>query len=232
MSEATKNRAGGAAGREHPQALRRNERGAAVFAHAARHSRRVRLLKLVLPAAAALVAAAFIGYSFLASGTRGTVDLATASIEDGALVMASPELNGFTDDNLPYKMSAQRAQQALGGGNVIELEDIRANVPVDQDTFASIEAASGTFNREKNTLDIDSDVTLSTTSGVTARLRSAKVDIDANDLTTTKPVDITLDGMQIAADSFATQEGGKVFVFDKRVRVTLDPARLGQKTEE
>ncbi|EKF20064.1 LPS export ABC transporter periplasmic protein LptC [Nitratireductor pacificus] len=210
------------------QAIRGSERDDAAFARAARHSDRVRLLKFLLPALAAVISIAFVGYSFFASAPRGAVDLASASIEGGSLVMSSPELNGFTNDDLPYKMTAERARQKIGGQDIIELEGIRAHVPVDKETFATIEAADGVYNRGENRLDIDSPISLKTTSGITAILQSAQIDIEGSSLESSKPVEIELDGTRIAADSFAASEGGKVFVFDKRVRVTIDPSQVRQ----
>ncbi|WP_048645485.1 LPS export ABC transporter periplasmic protein LptC [Nitratireductor soli] len=215
-------------------AIHGSERGADAFARATRHSHRVRLLKFLLPLSAVALTVAFLGYSFLSSVPRGAVDLATASIEGGSLVMSSPELNGFTSDDLPYKMTAERARQKIGGEDIIELEGIRARVPVDKENFATIEAADGVYNRGENRLDIDSRISLKTTSGITAILESAQIDIGGSSLETSKPVEIELDGTRIAADSFAASDGGKVFVFDKRVRVTIDPSQVRQtaKTTE
>lgn len=208
------------------QAIRSSERGVEAFEQASRHSQRVRLLKRVLPAAALVITVVFAGYSYIFSGTRGAIDLASASIEGGSLVMSSPELNGFTNDDRPYKMTAERARQKLGGEDVIELEGIRAHVPVDGDNFATIQASDGIYDRGNNRLDITSKISLRTTSGIVATLDSAEIDIEKSSLASSKPVEIELDGTKIAADSFAAEDGGKVFVFDKRVRVTIDPSRL------
>ena len=62
------------------QAIRSSERGAEAFEQASRHSQRVRLLKRVRPAAALVITVVFAGYSYIFSGTRGAIDLASASI--------------------------------------------------------------------------------------------------------------------------------------------------------
>ncbi|MHA7884454.1 MAG: LPS export ABC transporter periplasmic protein LptC, partial [Nitratireductor rhodophyticola] len=61
---------------------------------------------------------------------------------------------------------------------------------------------------------------------IVATLDSAEIDTENSSLASSKPVEIELEGTKIAADSFAAEDGGKVFVFDKRVRVTIDPSRL------
>lgn len=204
----------------------------AAFSKARRHSRRVRLLKFLLPAVAVVIAGVFVGYSMLSSSGVSTVNFGMPTVEDGNLVMSNPKLDGFTADDLPYKMSAARAKQALGGGSDIRLEKISAEVPLDKETSASIKADTGTYNRQSNRLDIDSPLTLTTSSGIVARLQSADVDIDANELSTTDPVDVDMKGTHIAAKSLETREGGKVFVFRDRVRVTIEPSALDDEGAE
>jgi lipopolysaccharide export system protein LptC len=192
------------------------------FASAERHSRRVRVLKLALPVLAVLMAAGFAGYSWLVTPQGIAVDVLGTTVSDGKLVMASPKLDGFTKDDLPYSLSAARAIQELGNTDVITLEQIDAKLPFDGENFATITAPSGVYDRNKNTLDVNSEMTVTTTDGMTARLQSARVDIGAGTLTTGDPVSIRLDGSRIAADSMTVSDEGKVLVFEKRVRVEID----------
>lgn len=212
--------------------IERTERGEAAFAHARRHSRRVRLLKVVLPTLAILMAAVFIGYSMLSTTIKRAADLGSLSIDGGGVVMANPKLEGFTKDDLPYSLHADEARQPLDGGGAIKLKGISASVPMDSKTRATISAQSGSFNREKNTLVVDSPISLDTSTGLSARLQSANIDIGKNTLTTDKPVDIRLDGMHIAADAMQAAQGGKNMTFQDRVRVEIDPARLNKKGSE
>lgn len=228
MQGATHNQAAGLP----PSPIERNERGADAFARARRHSRRVRLLKIILPTLAVGMTTAFIGYSILASSVGGLASIGTPSLEGGDLVMANPKLDGFTKDNLPYNMSAARAKQSLNGGSSIELEEIQARLPIGEGNWASINAATGTFDKDDNTLDITSNVTLETTSGIVARLQSAKVDIAAKKLSTKKPVEIELDGTRIAAESMQATEGGKILMFSDRVRVQIDPSQIRRESAQ
>jgi lipopolysaccharide export system protein LptC len=199
----------------------------AEFHHAQHHSRRVRWLKLILPSLAAIMALGFFGYSYIASPIRGVdVDLSNSAVSDGKLVMASPKLEGFTKDNLPYSMTASRALQNLDTTGIIELEDIDAKLPVDATNVATIDASKGTYDREKNTLDISSDITVTTTDGMVAKLKSAFIDLGKGDLKTDDAIDIALNGTNITADSMTILENGKVLVFEKRVRMQLSPDKF------
>jgi lipopolysaccharide export system protein LptC len=205
----------------------------AEFRQAQHHSRTVRWLKLVLPSLAAIIALGFFGYSYVSSPARVDVDVASSAVSDGKLVMASPKLEGLTKDNLPYSMTASRALQNLETTGIFELENIDAKLPVDATNVATIGASKGIYDREKNTLNIPSDIMVTTTDGMVAKLRSAFIDLGKGDLKTSDAVDIALKGTNITADSMTILENGKVLVFEKRVRMQLSPDKVkaGQQAD-
>lgn len=201
-------------------------RDEAAFLGAMRHSRRVRFVKLALPAAALLMAAGFAVYSWMLSPSGPGISVDGTAILDGRLVMSNPKLNGYTRDNLPYSMSADRAIQDMGRAGIVELEKIDARLPVDASSLAMIVAERGVYDQEANVLDITSPLSFRTTDGLKARLGSARIDIGASELSTGDPVEIEQDGSRITADSLRVLERGRIFVFEKRVRMTIDPKRL------
>jgi lipopolysaccharide export system protein LptC len=210
------------------------------FRRARRHSGRVRLLKLVLPVAAMLMVVVFVGKSWLANPGGGvSVNLGETAIEGGRLVMSDPKLDGFTRDNRAYSMTAQRAIQDIGNASKIDLEGIDAKLPFDAKNWITVAAKSGVLDRDANTLGLDSDITFETDTGIRALLRSAVVDIGAGNLDTEEPVDITLDGARIEADSMRVRDKGAVMIFENRVRMEIDAKRLqtaaharGEETNE
>lgn len=195
----------------------------AAFAGARRHSRMVRLFKIVLPALGAILALGFLGYSYLLSPSGFSIELSESGISDGKLVMANPTMNGFTSDNLPYTMTASRAIQDLSMTGAITLEEIDAKLPLSEGTWAFVTAAGGIFDDAGNTLDINTPLTFRTSDGLTANFQSAFVDMGAGELRTTDPVDIVQGGSRITADSFRVLENGDVFLFENRVRMHIEP---------
>lgn len=213
-----------------PMRARRVERA---FSDARRHSRRVRLLKRALPLAALLMIVAFAGRSWLWVPQALPIDLRSLAIEDGRLVMTDPKLDGLTGSNgRPYSMTATRAVQDIGMSGRIDLEGIDARLPVDESGWMSVSAASGVFDREANRLAIDSELTMTSDDGMKAVLQSAVVDIASGSLDTADPVDISLEGAHISADSMSVRDKGAVLVFKDRVRMTIESGRLrGAPTE-
>lgn len=203
----------------------------AAFGRARQHSRRVRRLKFVVPAIAIAMAVAFPLYSYMMAPETVPVATENSAFSDGKLVMSNPKLEGFTKALLPYAMTAVRAIQDAGNEGVIELEGIDARLPINTDTTARVDAARGVYDRSSNTLNIESDVTVTTTDGMVAKLKSAFLDIDKGNMKTEQPVDISRPGSRITSDTMAVEENGKVMIFEKRVRMNIDPAaaRAGQK---
>lgn len=199
---------------------------AIAFGRAQRHSRRVRLLKFVLPVAAGLIALAFPTYSYLVAPAAVDVAADGAVLSDGKLVMANPKLNGFTKQNLPYSMTATRAIQDVTKQGVVELEGIDAKLPVSAEISAEVEATRGFYDRDSNTLDLEQDITVTTTDGMVAKLKSAFLDIGKGTMKTEDPVDIIRNGSRITSDTMSVEDNGKVLVFEKRVKVNIDPATM------
>ncbi|MEQ9572055.1 MAG: LPS export ABC transporter periplasmic protein LptC [Nitratireductor sp.] len=195
----------------------------AAFLKARRYSRRVRVVKLALPLVGAALSIGFFGYSYVLSPSSVSIGIGGTAVRDGKLVMANPKVSGYTQDNLPYTLTAIRAIQDLSETGTIQLEDIDAKFPVDENNWARVLARTGTYDDTGNTLDITSPVTFKTTDGMTANLKSAFINIEAGELSTSEPVDILQDGSRVTADTFKVLDKGKVFVFEKRVRVMIEP---------
>ncbi|MFC5386278.1 LPS export ABC transporter periplasmic protein LptC [Aquamicrobium segne] len=196
----------------------------AAFGRARQHSRRVRRLKFIVPALAIALAVAFPLYSYIASPEIVKVETQSSAFSDGKLVMSNPKLEGFTKSLLPYAMTAVRAIQEAGAEGVIELEGIDARLPVSADNTVRVDAAKGTYDRTANTLTIDSEITLTTSDGMTAKLKSAFLDIDKGNMKTVEPVDISRPGTRITSDRLSVEDHGKVMIFEHRVRMNIDPA--------
>jgi lipopolysaccharide export system protein LptC len=155
-----------------------------------------------------------------------------SAFSDGKLVMANPKLDGLTKENLPYSLNALRAIQTVDKEGIVELEGIDAKLPISADNVATVGASHGIYDRDKNTLDLDKEITVSTTDGMVAKLKSAFLDMGKGTMTTSQPVDITRQGSRITADSMTVEQNGKVLIFENRVRLNIDPAAMKADKEK
>lgn len=208
----------------------RQQRAEEAFKLAVRHSRRVRLLKILLPAFVGVAALVLIGYSFIGLPRGVSIDLGGTALRDGRIVMANPELDGFTAENRPYTMRAERASQELGNTSVIDLEGIGARLPLDEEGWADLNAGTGRFDQNANTLELGDGITVRLDRGVTAVLRSARVDLTEGSMSTVEPVRVELEGSEISADSLQVTDRGSVLIFENRVRMQINGHGLGAAT--
>ena len=70
------------------------------------------------------------------------------------------------------------------------------------------------------------DILVTTTDGMIAKLKSAFLDIANGSLKSITPVDIQSHGSRITADSMAVLENGRRVIFETRVRVYIDPVQM------
>lgn len=209
-----------------------NRRGVDAFKAAGRHSRRVRVMKLAIPVIALVAAGMFSAATFFRNEAPVAVSTDSVSMSDGRIVMANPKLDGITGDKRPYKMQAERAYQEVKKDGLVELEKITAELPFGTDATARLKAGGGFYSNSKSTLDLSKDIVLTTSDGMQAKLKSARIDIGKNGLSTNEPVDITSKGSRITADSMQVSEGGKLLVFERRVRLIIDPKNLDPQKSE
>lgn len=193
---------------------------ARAYAQAMRHSRRVRFFKRAIPLGAGVAVALIAGFSFIDPfGRMGGVTLGPMSMSGTQITMERPRLTGFQKDTRPYEVTATAANQDIRKPNLIELENLRARLAMDESgTMARLEATIGVFDTQKEQLELKRDITVRTDSGYDAKLTSAFVDFKAGTVVSREPVKIGLTNGTVEADTLDISDNGKVIVLQGRVR--------------
>jgi lipopolysaccharide export system protein LptC len=202
------------------------------FAKASRHSKWVRFLKFALPTCALFIVAGFGLVAMQARILPDEVGVSSVALEGGKIVMDSPRLNGMTSDNQPYTVEAKRALQAVSDVNDIDLEEITARVPLGGGKTAKLVAPAGHLDNEKRILTLKGVFDIVSSDGLVAKLEGGVFDFDAQSLKTEMPVDIKRPGTHIRADSMTISDGGARLLFEKRVRMVLQPPATQQSASE
>jgi lipopolysaccharide export system protein LptC len=193
------------------------------FARAARHSRRVRFLKLALPiggAASMMIIVAAYLYSLF---SLPSIDPGEARVADGKLVMSNPKISGADSNNRPYTLTADRAVQDANNPTRVTLEKIAGKFSIDDDNAADVKAGTGVYDSVKKTLVLSGKVAVDTGDGMSIRMEGASIDIETGRLTTDQPVSVDTGRAQVRSQSLIVEDEGKRIVFDKGVRMTLNP---------
>lgn len=198
-----------------------SEKAVSVFQAAQRHSTRVKFWKIGLPIAAVLVGAVFSWFTFLATPASTVKVNLGDGLENGKLVMANPNLNGFTKENRPYNLTATKATQDIKNEGVITLEGISAKLPVGAENQAIINAQNGIYDNVNGRMKLVGDFTVTTTDGLIAKMSSADVNIATGQIMTDSPVDIKSGSTHIQANKMQVQSSGDVVVFEDEVHLTI-----------
>jgi len=199
---------------------------ATAYRSAVTHSGRVRRLKIILPVVAAVISFAFIGVSVIRTYLPETLSIENARIENGKIVMERPAISGRNNDGISYSMIANRALQDIANPNMITLEDVKAAVPMSDDVIARVVATSADFDRGADKLDLTAPFDVNLSNGITARFRSAHLDVKGGVMETRDPVSISMDQGSIVADSLKMTDNGHVITFAGQVRLNVKPATI------
>lgn len=196
------------------------------YSAALSHSRRVRRLRVLLPVAAAIVSAIFIGVTFIRSYLPENLTVQSARIEDGKIVMESPAVAGRNERGISYSMTAVRALQDIANPDMITLENVKAAMPMSGDVIARVAAKSGIFDRAKDQLTMTAPFQVNLSNGVTADFQSAHLDVPKSVMETTDPVKITTNTASVVAQSMKILDNGKTIRFAGQVQVNLKGSAL------
>ncbi|MGI9356322.1 MAG: LPS export ABC transporter periplasmic protein LptC [Rhizobiaceae bacterium] len=208
-----------------------NLRGADEFKSARRHSLLVRMLRKILPAAAIVSSLSFVALAAVSYVPVGDVSVGGASLRDGRLVMETPKMAGFDAKGQPYDVKALRALQDLSKPDIIELQKINANIPMDKKNIAKLTADEGTYDSEAETLQLRKNIVIKGVRGMDIDLESADIDVRTGALKSTMPVRVVSSTSEVSAKSVEVQDSGKRIIFRDQVRVTIrQPVERGVAT--
>lgn len=198
------------------------------FAAAARHSRLVRVLRVLVPTVVALAMAAIVGISIFNPFrllTKLPLDIGNLVVSGTKVTMESPHLSGFSSDQRPYEMWAKAATQDLTVPNRVELNALRAKVMMEDRTTVTMDALIGLYDTKLQVLDLNQKIFLQSSTGYEARLSQARVDMANSTITSEEPVNVKLLNGTLTADKLKIIEKGDIVRFEGRVvmNLVMDP---------
>jgi lipopolysaccharide export system protein LptC len=196
---------------------------ARVLANARRHSRFVRRLRWILPmfALVLIVATVLANWQWILS--YGPVSIGRLSIENGVLKMENPRLSGYSQNDKTYEVSATAAMQDLSNPHVVRLQEVMARITEEDGHWTSIDARSGLFNSQKETLRLNDNVRVRNDQGDEMRLKSADIAFKSGSVVSNQPVEIDMLNGQLRAQRMQIENKGKHILFTGKVTLTFRP---------
>lgn len=199
-----------------------SRRQARAFRAARRHSIAVRVLRFAFPATAFALAAVFLAIVLLPrAGSFGPVTFDAVRVTDGALVMENPRLSGIDRNERAYNLSAEAASQQIGRTDIVDLEKIDATLAVDPTQDARIQAGSGRFDQEAETLVLKDGVNVATSTGYKVSVADASVDLNAGTVESGEPITVEMLNGTLNAAGVSITERGEIVRFTGPVRMIM-----------
>jgi lipopolysaccharide export system protein LptC len=189
-----------------------------VFRVALRHSRRVRMLRIAVPTIAVAVILAPLLFSAIRSIslTVPLGDFGRLALSGNKLTMEAPRLAGFTKENRAYEVAAKRAQQDITHPYVVDLEEIKARIDLEQGRV-EMTAEHGLLDAKTELLTLSRGIFIRSTEGYEGRLIEAEVDVRAGTVASRKPVELKFLQGDLKADSMNLRNKDQVVRFDGNV---------------
>jgi lipopolysaccharide export system protein LptC len=190
---------------------------------AMRHSRRVRLLRRAIPIGAAAAVGAIVFFAFVNPfrALPAGVSIGNVSLNGTRITMELPRLTGFKSDNRPYEVTAQWAAQDIKTPSIIELRDLKARIAMQDKSIATVQSQQGIYDSSSEKLDLRDDVRVRTEAGYDVRMKSARVDFRAGNVSSDDPVTVNFNGGTIDAARVDMYDNGAHIVFEGRVRTVM-----------
>ena len=196
-----------------------------VFRAAARHSRFVRFCRGAIPTSLILVVGTVAGLAYFKPLhlLKLPIDPAKLVISGTKITMEAPRLGGFTRDGRPYDLTARAAAQDLTNPGVLELSDLRAKVQMQDKSTVEMQAATGRYDTTGDLLMLKTDIVLTSSTGYSAKLLEAQIDIKKNTIVSDKHVEVQMTNGTVNANHLEVTENGELIHFDKGVEMNVVP---------
>lgn len=204
-----------------------------VYRKAQRHSRHVRWLRGGVLTMIAIVMLGVVAANYLPSlgQIRLPGELGKLVIKGTKITMQAPRLSGYTNDARPYEFTANAAAQDIRQPDLVELEQIHAKMGMADKSTVEMTAPSGIYDMKGNTLTLNDDIALASSTGYAARLTHAVVDMKTGNVVSDQPVKVKLLNGSLNGKRMEITEKGDVIRFEGGVDMTLRPDKDSDKAK-
>jgi len=165
------------------------------FRAARRHSRLVRILRIAVPASVAMgltIVTLITYFNPLRMLAKFPINIDNLVVSGTRVTMEQPRLSGFTSDARAYELTADTAAQDMTKPDIVELRNIRAKVELQDKSSMVVTAVTGIYDAKGETLKLDRDILLNSSTGYQGHLSEALIDIRKGNVVSEHPVEVKL----------------------------------------
>lgn len=189
---------------------------------AGRHSTQVRLVRraIIVGVPLFLVGLALV-VVFQPFHLPHAFSLGNVHIQGTRIAVAQPHLSGYRADGTPYRVKASLGTQDLTTPNIIEMQDVDADVGMADRTTSHVTASAGRYDGGNDGLLLTGAVHMRNSSGYDVRTSSALVELKTGNLTAENGVQVALTAADINSDGMTVTDDGHLITFTGNVHSTF-----------
>ncbi|HEY0223939.1 MAG TPA: LPS export ABC transporter periplasmic protein LptC [Pseudolabrys sp.] len=197
---------------------------ARAFQSARRHSRLVRTMRIAIPLAvmAGLIVVALVTYfNPLRMLARLPINMNDLVVSGTKITMENPRMSGFTKDERAYEFTAEAAAQDLTKPDIVELRNIHGKLQMQDKSTMEMSADIGTYNTKLETLKLERNILLSSSTGNKGRLSVALVDVKKGNVVSDEPVELEMLQGKLNANRLEIVDSGDLVRFHDGVDMVM-----------
>jgi lipopolysaccharide export system protein LptC len=189
---------------------------ARAFRDARRHSRLVRTLRIAVPLA---VVVSLTGVSLITLFNplrmldKLPINMNDLVVSGTKITMEKPRMSGFTKDERAYEFTAEAAAQDLTKPDIVELRNIHAKLQMQDKSMMEMSADVGTYNTKFETLRLERNIVLTSSTGNKGRLSVADVDVRKGNVVSDEPVELEMFQGKLNANRLEIVDSGDLVRF-------------------
>lgn len=192
---------------------------------AGRHSRFVRVLRILLPVTVVLAIGAYAAVSYF-NPMAALANLPSVSgkvgLQGSKITMEAPKIAGIGRNQRGYQLVADTAVQDIKKPDELELKNLRADIEMADTDILVVTAKSGTYYTKIDKVLLREHVVFTTAQGLNAKMREATVDMKKGTLQSDQFVDFRLPSGRVQANGVEIEESGELVRFTRGVIFDLD----------
>jgi lipopolysaccharide export system protein LptC len=153
----------------------------------------------------------------------------TLAVQGSKITMEAPRIAGITRDKRSYELTAETAVQDIAKPDVVELQNLRAKMEMQESDVVVITAKSGTYNTKGDNVILREHIVVTSGQGYNAKLREAVVDMKKGHVVSSQPVEIKMPAGLLTANGMEVTDSGEVVRFTGGVVLNIVPEKVEAK---
>ncbi|NOT41658.1 MAG: LPS export ABC transporter periplasmic protein LptC [Alphaproteobacteria bacterium] len=195
------------------------------------YSRFVRIMKVMLPLVACSLIVLVVVYSSGGGREAGKVAFGTTNITDVSndRQLVSPKLTGTDGRGQPFTVTAKGATQAPGKARRMTIDEVTADITMQDKSWVQVGAIKGELDVEGKTLDLVNSINIYSDQGYECHTEAARYDFGSGLLKGDSPIKCQGPMGLFTAQKFEGLRDPRVLRFMGGVQTTYVPAaRTGE----